>query len=113
MMSTAARKAKGRRLIVEIKEWLHKMFPEFTDHDVIIPTGSANGEDLLLSPELRKMFPYSIEGKNQEGLGKIYGFMDQASKNAGEYTPIVICRSNHKEALVIIKLTDFGKVIGE
>ena len=112
-MNTAGRKAKGRGFVLEIKEWLHKKFPEFTDHDVIVPATSASGDDLHLSPALRKLFPYSIECKRQEGLGKVYSFMDQASNNAGEYTPIVMCRSNHKEALVIIKLTDFGKVIGE
>ena len=84
------------------------LYPEFSEHDVIIPTGSANGEDLLLSPELRKMFPFSIECKRQEGLAKVYGFMEQAEKNCGENIPLVIMRSNNKDALVVIKLKDFG-----
>jgi hypothetical protein len=111
-MNTAARKAKGRGLVLEVKEWILKVFPEFQEHDVIVPTSSAPGEDLKLSPGLRKIFPFSIECKRQEKLGPIYTFMDQASKNAGTNTPLVICRSNHEEALVIIKLKDFTNLVG-
>lgn len=78
-----------------------------------MPSVSAPGEDIILSPELRAMFPFSIEAKRQEGLGKIYKFVEQASSNAGNYTPVVICRSNRKESLVILKLTDFEKLIGQ
>ena len=111
-MKTAVRKAKGRGLVLEVKAWLHKMFPEFNDHDVIIPATSASGDDLLLSPELRAVFPYSVECKRQEGLAKVYGFMEQATKNCNTHTPLVIMRSNHKEALVVMKLTDFEKLVG-
>jgi hypothetical protein len=111
-MNTAGCKAKGRSLVIEIKTWLHKMFPEFVDHDVIIPASSANGEDLLLSPTLREVFPFSIECKRTEGLAGNYKFMKQAQANAGEYTPIVIMRSNHEEALVMMTLSDFEKLIG-
>ena len=111
-MNTAGRKAKGRGLVLEIKAWLHKVFPEFKDHDIIVPATSASGEDLLFSDEFRAIFPYSVEAKRQEGLSKVYDFVDQASKNSGDHTPVVIMRSNHKEALVVMKLTDWEKLIG-
>lgn len=111
-MNTAGRKAKGRGLVLEIKQWLHGVFPEFSDHDIIVPATSASGEDLAFSPEFREIFPYSVEAKRQEGLGKVYGFMDQATKNCGDHTPVVIMRSNHKPALVVMKLTDWEKLIG-
>lgn len=111
-MNTAGRKAKGRGLVLEVKAWIHKMFPEFTDHDVIVPATSAGGEDLLISPELRELFPYSIECKRTEGLAQDYKFMKQAEDNCKGHTPIVIMRSNHKEALVMMKLSDFEKLIG-
>lgn len=111
-MNTQARKAKGRSLVLEVKQWLLEQFPEFNDHDVIIPATSASGEDLQLSPELRKLFQYSIECKRQEGLSKVYSFMEQCEANAGTNTPLVIMRSNHKEALVVMKLTDFSKLVG-
>lgn len=110
-MNTSGRKAKGRRLVLEIKQWLHKVFPEFTDEDIVVPTTSQPGEDLRFSTDFRRIFPYSIEAKNQEGLGKIYGFVEQAQNNCKGHTPLVVCRSNHKEALVIMKLTDFEKLV--
>lgn len=89
-MNTAARKAKGRSLVLEVKAWLHKLFPEFQDEDIIVPAGSQPGEDLKFSPAFREMFPYSLEMKRQEGLSKVYGFMDQAVKNCNGQTPVVI-----------------------
>lgn len=110
-MNTSGRKAKGRGLVLEIKAWLHKMFPEFEDHDVIVPSVSAGGEDIKLSPELRKLFPFSIEAKRTEGLGTAYKFMEQAKSNCNGHTPIVIMRSNHKPAMVQMYLSDFEKLI--
>ena len=101
-MNTKGRKQKGRGLVLEVKAWILNLFPEFSDHDVIVPATSAAGEDLQLSPELRKLFDYSIECKRTEGLAKDYAFMEQATKNAGTHTPIVIMRSNNKEALVMM-----------
>lgn len=110
-MDTRGRKAKGRGLVLEVKEWLHKMFPEFADHDVIVPATSAGGEDLKFSPELREIFPYSVECKRTEGLAKDYKFMEQAAANAATHTPIVIMRSNRKPALVMMYLTDFERLL--
>lgn len=111
-MDTRGRKAKGRSLVIEVKTWLHKLFPQFTDHDIVIPATSRPGEDLLLSPEVRKVFPYSIECKRTEGLAQDYKFMEQAISNCGDNIPIVIMRSNRKEALVQMRLSDFEKLIG-
>jgi hypothetical protein len=110
-MNTAGRKQKGRSLVLEIKEWIHKQFPEFEDEDIIVPATSQPGEDIKLSPALREMFPFSIECKRQEGLSKIYGFMEQCQNNSGEHIPLVVMRSNHKETLVVMKLTDFEKLL--
>lgn len=111
-MNTRGRKQKGRGLVLEVKAWLHKVFPEFNDHDIIVPATSASGEDLILSPEIRTIFPYSIECKRTEGLAQDYRFIEQASNNCEGHTPIVIMRSNHKPALVMMYLTDFEKLIG-
>lgn len=110
-MDTRGRKAKGRGLVLEVKAWIHRMFPEFNDHDVIVPATSAPGEDLVLSPELRECFNYSIECKRTEGLAQDYKFMDQAISNCGKHTPLVIMRSNRREALVMMRLSDFEKLL--
>ena len=110
-MNTAGRKAKGRSLVLEVKTWLHKVFPNFTDEDVIVPTTSQPGEDLKFSPAFRESFPFSIECKRNEALAHDYDYMEQAKSNAGNYTPIVIMRSNKKPALVQMYLTDFERMI--
>ena len=110
-MDTRTRKAKGRSLVVEVKQWLHELFPDFNDHDMIIPTTSQPGEDLIISPELRKVFPFSIECKRTEGLAQDYKFIEQSKANANKNTPLVIMLSNHKEALVMMYLKDFKEII--
>lgn len=111
-MKTAQRKAKGRSLVVETKAWLHKMFPEFADGDVIVPTTSQPGMDVKLSPALQAIFPYAIECKRTEGLAQDYKFMEQAAANAEGLTPVVIMRSNHRKAMVMMYLDDWEKLIG-
>ena len=111
-MKTAQRKAKGRSLVVETKAWLHKMFPEFADADIVVPTTSQPGMDLKLSPAIQEMFPYAIECKRTEGLAQDYKFMEQAEANAEKLTPIVIMRSNRKKPLVMMYQEDFEKLVG-
>lgn len=106
-MNTRGRKQKGRSLVLEVKAWLHEKFPSLKDDDIIVPATSVPGEDLNLSPVAREVFPYSVECKRQEGLTKIYNFMEQAETNAKGHIPVVIMRSNRKEALVVIKLSDW------
>lgn len=111
-MKTAQRKAKGRSLVVETKAWLHSVFPEFQDGDIVVPTTSQPGMDLKLSPAIAEIFPYALEMKRQEGYSNVYKAMEQAEANAENLTPVVILRQNHKEALVVMKLEDWGKLIG-
>lgn len=111
-MKTSQRKAKGRGLVLEIKAWLHKVYAWTVDHDVIVPATSASGEDLVLSPQLRAVFPYSIECKRQEGYSKVYDAYQQSQANAPVGTDAcVILRSNRKPALVVISLETFEKLI--
>lgn len=67
----------------------------------------SDGVDVQLSKIAQDKFPYAVECKAQEGFSKLYGFYDQAKENAGQLTPIVVLRSNKKEALVILKFDDF------
>jgi hypothetical protein len=110
-MNTAGRKAKGRNFVLEIKAWLHGIFPASVDHDVIVPATSAPGEDLVFSPEFRAQFPYSLEMKRQESAGVIHRHMEQAAKNAGAYTPVVIMRANRQEPLVVMRLKDWENYV--
>lgn len=112
-MNTAGRKAKGRGLVLEVKAWLHKIFTDLGDNDIIVPATSASGADLVFSPKTANLFPYAVECKRTEGLAQDYKFMEQAVNNSNGLTPIVIMRSNHKDALVMMRLEDFEKLIKE
>lgn len=111
-MKTSSAKAKGRRLVLFVKEWLLSVYTHLESDDVSTPAGSSPGEDIKLSPLARKAFPFSVECKAQEGISKVYGWVEQAKTNSNDYTPIVIARSNRKEALVIMTLNDFETIIG-
>ena len=110
-MKTSARKAKGRSLVLEVKGWLHRVFPWTVDHDIIVPATSAAGADLVLSPQLTAVFPYSVECKRTEGFSAVYAAYEQSQSNSAGLTPIVILRSNRKPALVVISLDDFERLI--
>jgi len=66
----------------------------------------AAGEDILLSPAARKIYPYSIECKNVEKLS-IWSAIGQAIDNCGNYIPMVIFKKNNHKAWVCIPLEDF------
>lgn len=105
-MLTSSAKAKGRRLQQYVRDTIQKRFN--LDATEVQSTGMGQaGLDIQLSERARMSFPYGVECKAQEGLGKLYGFYQQAKENAGQLTPIVVLRSNKKEALVILKFDDF------
>lgn len=113
-MRTSQRKAKGRGFVLEVKAWLHSVFPWTVDHDIIVPATSAPGEDLVFSPQMQAVFPYSLEMKRQEGFANIYAAYDQSAKNTRPgLRPIVILRSNHRPALVTMSLETFREIINE
>ena len=68
------------------------------------PMGSP-GEDLLLSPAARKVYPYSVECKNVEKLN-IWGAIRQA-KEHGRHTPLVAFTRNHEDTYVCLPIEEF------
>jgi len=66
----------------------------------------AGGEDILLSPAARKIYPYSIECKNVEKLN-IWEAIKQAKENAGRHIPVVCFKRNHHEAWIAMPLTKY------
>lgn len=70
----------------------------------------AGGEDILLSPHARSLFPYSIECKNTETL-HLWKAIQQAEANAGDYKPLVIFKRNREKVRVIIEFDDFLELI--
>ena len=71
-----------------------------------------NGEDVLLSPAARKLFPFSVECKNQEKLN-IWSSLQQAEDNAGEHIPLVVFKRNRSKTYVAFELDKLMEVLNE
>jgi len=66
----------------------------------------ASGEDVLLSPKARAIFPYSVECKNQERLN-LWGAWEQAEANAGVHEPLLIVKRNQRKPLAVMDAEKF------
>jgi len=69
----------------------------------------AAGEDLMLSPAARLLFPYSIECKNTETLN-VWAAWKQACANAGEHEPLLIIKRNRAQPLAVGDAKHFVKL---
>ena len=110
-MKQRSRKIKGRRLSKYVRKKLLKAFPHLKAKDVIEARDGQNGPDLILSDVAKKLVPYNWEIKNQEKMSTVYKWHRQASKNSDELTPIVVCKMNSREPLVILDFDNFIELI--
>jgi len=104
-MKTSSAKSKGRRL----QQWLRSLLIEVFDleeDDVRSTSMGASGEDVLLSPKARAIFPYSVECKNQERLN-LWGAWEQAEANAGVHEPLLIVKRNQRKPLAVMDAEKF------
>jgi len=109
MSSTAAKKAKGRKLQQHIRDRLYHWFPHLTEGDIRSTSMGAGGEDIQLSPLAKQSIPFAIEAKNTRKTPSI-GEIKQARSNSkpGEL-PLVCWKPHGKqylETLAIISLED-------
>lgn len=105
-MKPQSAKAKGRRLQQEVCETLVENSKGVLEPDDVRSTSmGAPGEDILMSPLARKLYPFTIECKNVEKLN-IWQAIDQA-KSQGRHKPMVAFKRNGEEIYVAIKLADF------
>ena len=71
-----------------------------------------SGEDILLSPAARKLFPFSVECKNQEKLN-IWSSLEQTETNAGKHTPFLIFKRNRSKTYAVLQLDDLMEMLNE
>ena len=71
----------------------------------------SQGEDILLSPRARKLFPFQIEVKRQKKIA-IYSFMEQAITH-GKHEPVVFLREDRGEWCVLLKADAFMELLHE
>ena len=102
-------KAKGRSFQKETARFIREYF-DLSDSDVRSTAASVPGEDLLFSEIARTIFPFSVECKNQEHIN-IWAAIEQANRNSGKYTPIVVFKKNNSETYVTIDFECFLALI--
>ena len=104
-MRPQSAKSKGRRL----QQWVRLKLLALLNvapEDIESRSMGAAGEDLMLSQEARRQWPYSVECKNQEALN-VWSSWDQACANAGDYEPVLFIKKNYRPVLAVIRADHF------
>ena len=110
--SVSARKSKGKNFQNDIRDDILALYPDLTENDVYSTSMGAQGIDIMLSEEARKVFPFAVECKRSEGVN-VHGAMDQCIPNAKKegLHPIVISKKNRKDALVTLEWSVFKEML--
>ena len=109
--SPQGRKQKGRKFQQDLVKVLMETFTHLEEGDIMSRSMGAAGEDLILSPAARKVFPFAVEAKCQEKVS-LRNWWEQAKANAtAELDPLLITKQSRKEPLVVLDLKTFIKLI--
>lgn len=122
-MKTSSCKAKGRKACKEVADLLLKYAPELKVDDVRVTSSGATGEDILMSPFARSIYPFTIEVKNQESLN-IWSALNQAKQHLisasqipnkpnsdqSSVTPVLCFRRNRSLLYISMEMEDFLKL---
>ena len=111
-MKPRSAKNKGKRLQNKVRDLILEKFNQLEPDDVRSVTMGESGEDILLSPAARKLFPFSTECKNQEKLN-IWSSLEQAETNSGKHIPIVIFKRNRTKTYVALEFEKLLKLLDE
>ena len=111
-MKTRSAKNKGKRLQNKVRDLILEKFTQLEEDDVRSTTMGDSGEDVLLSPAARKLFPFSVECKNQEKLN-IWSSLQQAEDNAGEHIPLVVFKRNRSKIYATIEFERLLELLDE
>lgn len=106
-MKARSAKSKGKRLQNAVRDLILEHFPQLEPDDVVSTLMGDSGTDIKLSPHARKVFPYSVEAKNQEKLN-IWASLEQAEKNVKEGTyPVLFFKRNRSKTYVALDIDHF------
>lgn len=105
-MKSASCKSKGRRL----QRWFVELLNDVLGlSDIESRPMGSQGEDIIMGNESRRVFPYSVECKNQEAIN-IWKAYDQAQSNCGDYEPLVVLKRNRSKPLVLVDAEHFVSI---
>ena len=111
-MKSRSAKNKGKRLQNNVRDLILEKFQQLEEDDVRSITMGDSGEDILLSPAARKLFPFSVECKNQEKLN-IWSSLEQAEQNAGEHIPLLVFKRNRSKTYISMDINDLIKILND
>ena len=111
-MKPRSAKNKGKRLQNQIRDLILEKFNQLEPDDVRSITMGDSGEDILLSPAARKLFPFSVECKNQEKLN-IWSALEQAENNSNGHTPLLIFKRNRTETYAVLEVNKLLELLDE
>ena len=111
-MKTRSAKNKGKRLQNKVRDLILEKFTQLEEDDVRSTTMGDSGEDVLLSPAARKLFPFATECKNQEKLN-IWDSLKQAESNAGKHTPLLVFKRNRSKIDATIEFERLLELLDE
>ena len=111
-MKSRSAKNKGKRLQNQVRDLILEKFQQLEEDDVRSTTMGDSGEDILLSPAARKLFPFSVECKNQEKVN-VWEAYAQASSNCKGYEPLVVIKRNRHKPLVLMDAEEFVKLLND
>ena len=111
-MKPRSAKNKGKRLQNTIRDLILEKFDSLEKDDVRSITMGDSGEDILLSPAARRLFPFSVECKNQEKLN-IWSALVQAEENSGDHVPLVIFKRNRTKTYAVLEFDKLLELLNE
>ena len=106
-MKPRSAKNKGKRLQNKVRDLILEKFNSLEPDDVRSITMGDSGEDILLSPAARKLFPFSVECKNQEKLN-IWSALEQTENNSNNHVPLLIFKRNRTKTYAVL---EFDKLL--
>ena len=111
-MKPRSAKNKGKRLQNKVRDLILEKFTQLEPDDVRSITMGDSGEDILLSPAARRLFPFSVECKNQEKLN-IWSSLEQAEGNSGNHPPLVIFKRNRTKTYAVLEFDKLLELLNE
>jgi hypothetical protein len=106
-MKTSSAKAKGRNLQKWVANQLLAFEPTLEPDDIKSTSMGAGGEDVMLSPAARRVYPWQIECKSYARIA-VYDFYNQACSH-GAHEPVVFIKQNQHKPLAIVDAEYFIK----
>ena len=111
-MKPRSAKNKGKRLQNKVRDLILEKFNQLEPDDVRSVTMGESGEDILLSPAARKLFPFSTECKNQEKIN-IWSSLEQAETNSGNHVPLLIFKRNRTKTYAVLEFDKLLELLDE